>query len=75
MMQDWTLEAASLNENVQRKEVREHHLSKILSALDELDGGSAAWMAGYARVTALYPGYHRTVVASPLYVERITAPK
>ncbi|MFC8247737.1 SAVMC3_10250 family protein [Streptomyces chartreusis] len=39
---------------------------------------TASWMAGYARVTAKVPPWYRddptVVVATPLYVERISAP-
>jgi hypothetical protein len=56
--------------------------SAIESALKDLDrktgGFSAAWMAGYARVTAVLPPggplSQRYLVASPLYVERVPKP-
>jgi hypothetical protein len=41
------------------------------------DHSTAAWMAGYARVTAILPGdpdHAALVVATPLYVERVNAP-
>lgn len=52
--------------------------SDVLNILtDELAlPGTAAWLAGLARISAVPPsvGDHRIVVASPLYVEYVSAP-
>ncbi|NIH86517.1 SAVMC3_10250 family protein [Amycolatopsis granulosa] len=59
----------------------ERFLGRVVTAMDRLADRlqpefAAAWVAGYARITAVLPEDERTIlVATPLYVEHVAAPE